>query len=95
RRSSSLGGVANKKKKSRRILESSPYRTSPTWRRSRRVGRLLDRFVGVVWCLVMLFGFNRDARWGVVNLASIAVAGSVWRYGGGGNHLLAGWKWLS
>lgn len=47
----------------RRLPYRSPYSLDSTWRIKQTIGLALDRFVGVVWCLIMIAGFNKDARY--------------------------------
>ncbi|GAA5900550.1 phosphoinositide 5-phosphatase INP54 [Sporobolomyces salmoneus] len=67
----------------------SPYPISPTWRQSQTLGMLLDRLVGLIWCVIMLAGLNKDVRLGIVNLGGLAVGGWVYKFGG------VGWRLLS
>ncbi|GAA5954018.1 hypothetical protein JCM3765_000725 [Sporobolomyces pararoseus] len=69
----------------------SPYSISPAWRQQQQIGTLLDRFVGLIWCLIMLAGFNKDVRLGIVNLGAAALGGYVLKFGGS----VAGWKLLT
>lgn len=45
-----------------RIPHKAPFAVDPLWRRKLLAGWALDRIVGAVWCLIMLLGFNKDAR---------------------------------
>ncbi|GAA5996478.1 phosphoinositide 5-phosphatase INP54 [Rhodotorula paludigena] len=62
----------------RPLPRAAPFPLERSYRLKHTVGRALDRLVGVVWCLVMLAGFNRDARIGIANLA-IAAATAYYR----------------
>ncbi|KAM0792175.1 hypothetical protein ACM66B_004872 [Microbotryomycetes sp. NB124-2] len=57
-----------------RLRAKNPYKVDPTWRRKKLFGWVLDRIVGLNWCLLVLLGFNKDARLGIVNLALITFA---------------------
>lgn len=46
----------------RRLPYRSPYSIDSSWRLKQTIGLVLDRFVGILWCLIMLAGFNKDAR---------------------------------
>ncbi|GAA5856870.1 hypothetical protein JCM5353_007305, partial [Sporobolomyces roseus] len=59
----------------------SPYPLSTTWRRSQIVGTALDRLVGLIWSLIVLLGFGKDARLGVVNLVTAAMGAWLWKGG--------------
>ncbi|GAA5944559.1 phosphoinositide 5-phosphatase INP54 [Sporobolomyces koalae] len=78
--------IASKSKSHERLNVTSPYRISPTWRRSQQIGQALDRLVGIIWCLIVFAGFGKDARWGIINLTGAAVGTLVWK---------GGWKLLA
>ncbi|GAA5829566.1 hypothetical protein JCM11251_000207 [Rhodosporidiobolus azoricus] len=63
-----------------RLPFSSPFPIDPSWRLKKALGLVLDRFVGSVWCIVMLAGFNRDARVGLANLLLAALTIYYRRY---------------
>ncbi|BGO97869.1 Skeletal muscle/kidney enriched inositol 5-phosphatase [Rhodotorula toruloides ATCC 204091] len=62
----------------RRLPYRSPYSIDSSWRLKQTIGLVLDRFVGILWCLIMLAGFNKDARLGIVNIA-LATLGAYYR----------------
>ncbi|GAA6001122.1 hypothetical protein JCM10207_007422 [Rhodosporidiobolus poonsookiae] len=57
----------------KRLPFRAPFPIDPSWRLKRALGTVLDRLVGVVWCLVMLAGLGKDVRLGVVNLVLAAL----------------------
>ncbi|GAA5890232.1 hypothetical protein JCM6882_008762 [Rhodosporidiobolus microsporus] len=63
-----------------RLPCSSPFPIDPSWHLKKALGYVLDRLVGSVWCIVMLAGFNRDARVGLVNLLLAALTAYYRRY---------------
>lgn len=48
---------------SSRLPVSSPFPIDPIWRQKQLAGFVLDRLVGSVWSLLVLLGFNKDARY--------------------------------
>ncbi|KAK4053691.1 hypothetical protein OIV83_001347 [Microbotryomycetes sp. JL201] len=57
-----------------RLKTRNPFQVDQTWRKKKLMGWILDRVVGFNWCLLVLLGFNKDARLGVINLALIIFA---------------------
>ncbi|SCV69067.1 BQ2448_2087 [Microbotryum intermedium] len=55
-----------------RLPFTSPYPIDQRWRRKKVVGKVLDRFVGFCWCVVMLCGLGKDARLGIATLVIAA-----------------------
>ncbi|GAA5906135.1 hypothetical protein JCM8208_000644 [Rhodotorula glutinis] len=65
----------------RRIPHAPPYALDlASYRLKRTVGLALDRLVGLVWCIVMLAGLNKDLRLGFVNLAVASATAYYRRY---------------
>ncbi|BGP54057.1 hypothetical protein JCM8202v2_001629 [Rhodotorula sphaerocarpa] len=56
-----------------RIAAAAPFGIDPAWRLKQLLGLVLDRLVGGVWTLIMLAGFNRDLRLGLVNISIVTL----------------------
>lgn len=50
-------------RKALRLPWKAPFAIDPSWRHKQSVGWAMDRLVGLVWCMLVLAGFNKDARW--------------------------------
>lgn len=46
----------------RRLPHPAPFPLDEDWRLKQRLGWGMDRLVGLVWCILVLAGFNKDAR---------------------------------
>lgn len=45
-----------------RLPWKAPYKIDASWKQKQTIGWVMDRVVGLLWCLLVLAGFNKDAR---------------------------------
>ncbi|ORY78479.1 Endonuclease/exonuclease/phosphatase [Leucosporidium creatinivorum] len=60
--------------KALRLPWKAPFAIDPSWKQKQLIGSAMDRFVGLVWCILVLAGFNKDARIGLGNVLAMALA---------------------
>ena len=73
-----------------KLSSLSPYAIDPSWKLKKTIGNVLDRFLGLVWSMLISIGAGSVVA-GLLEMVVIAVLSVWWLSHGGGQQGDLGW----